>query len=165
MQKHSSRAKPEQVHTKKGLADNVHGKRRRGEPRDTQGTHGDTRGDTGGSRDTQYRYCTGKKTPGGAGTHTGHGTNTGHTDSRTSQPSQPTDAPARPRDDRIRGRLGSRGRPLRTRPSRLPLPSAVMALATVRVKKKPRKEERILFLSSHDACTHLRPRGAPVIMC
>jgi hypothetical protein len=26
---------------------------------------------------------TGKKTPGGAGTHTGHGTNTGHTDSRT----------------------------------------------------------------------------------
>jgi hypothetical protein len=39
---------------------------------------------------------------------TGHGTNTGHTVSQTSQPSQPTNAPARPRDDRIRGRLNGR---------------------------------------------------------
>ena len=31
----------------------------------------------------------GKKTPGGAGTHTGHAGAHGHTDSRTSQPSQP----------------------------------------------------------------------------
>ena len=35
-----------------------------------------------------YRYCTGKKTPGGAGTHTGHtGTHGSHR--RTSQPSKP----------------------------------------------------------------------------
>jgi hypothetical protein len=38
---------------------------------------------------------TGKKTPGGAGTHTGTPTHR-----RTSQPSQPTNAPERPRDDR-----------------------------------------------------------------
>ena len=79
------------------------------------------------------RPRTGKQTPGGAGTHTGH------TDRRTSQPSQPTTHPRETaRRPGISGRLKygrspgadrsprfpaaesqKRGRPLRTRPSRL----------------------------------------------
>ena len=85
-----------------------------------------------------YRYCTGSKTPWGAGTHTrqtqdvpvkrhlrgepGHTRDTqdtrahaprGHTDHTqtnftTSQPSKPNDTPARARDGRNRGRLNSR---------------------------------------------------------
>ena len=71
------------------------------------------------------RDVTGKKTPGGAGTHAtgektqgGAGTHTGYTSAhadtgshrRTSQPSKPNDTPARPRDGRNRGRLNRRDR-------------------------------------------------------
>jgi len=73
----------------------------------------------------------------------------GHTrDTRTAEPHNHPNPPTHPRDRETtesvadstaaareptapRGRLG-RGRPLRTQPSRLPLPSVVMALATVR---------------------------------
>ena len=52
---------------------------------------------------------TGKKTPGGAGTHTGHARDTRRTRAhgthrQISQPSNPNDTPARPRDGRNRGR-------------------------------------------------------------
>ena len=61
----------------------------------------------------QYCYRTGKKTPGDRGSRYTRGTH-GRTQAhgsrrRTSQPSKPTNTPARPRDDRsIRGRLNSR---------------------------------------------------------
>ena len=39
-----------------------------------------------GRRRDEYRYCTGKKTPGGAGTHTGHARDTrAHTGTRNTQ--------------------------------------------------------------------------------
>ena len=56
----------------------------------------------------------GKKTPGGAGTHTGHTGHTGarghtdHTDEPHNHPPKPNDTPARPRDGRNRDRLNSR---------------------------------------------------------
>jgi hypothetical protein len=79
----------------------------------------------------------------------GHTRDTGQTrDTRTAEPHNHPNPPTHPRDRETtesaadstaaapeptapRGRLGG-GRPLRTRPSRIPLPSAVMALATVR---------------------------------
>ena len=71
-------------------------------------------------RSARGRLCTGKKTPGGAGTHTGT-----RTHRRTSQPSQPTNAPERPRDDRISGRLNGRspGADRSPRPTRRPPPA------------------------------------------
>ena len=60
-------------------------------------------------------YSTGKKTPGGAGTHTGHTGHTGarghtdHTDEPHNEPPKPNDSPTRPRDGRNRDRgLNSR---------------------------------------------------------
>ena len=53
---------------------------------------------------------TGKKTPGGAGTHTGHTGHTGarghtdHTDEPHNEPPKPNDTPTRPRDGRNRDR-------------------------------------------------------------
>ena len=61
-----------------------------------------------------YRYCTGKKTPGGAGTHTGH---TGHTGARgqTDHTDEPHNHPPKPKDtnphenrDRLNSRKNSR---------------------------------------------------------
>ena len=95
-----------------------HGVRRR------KPTRKPTRKATGSLRRRRWASCgrtrevacagtstTGKKTPGGAGTHSGHKAHTrthgGHR--RTSQPSKPNDTPARPRDSRNRGRgLNSR---------------------------------------------------------
>ena len=62
------------------------------------------------------QYCTGKKTPGGAGTHTGHTRDTrAHTGTRitqmnltTIQTQRHTRTAARPRDGRNRGRLNKR---------------------------------------------------------
>ena len=67
-------------------------------------------------RSGKVQYCTGKKTPGGAGTHTGHTRDTrAHTGTRitqmnltTIQTQRHTRTAARPRDGRNRGRLNKR---------------------------------------------------------
>ena len=64
--------------------------------------------------DIETSSPTGKKTPGGAGTHTGHTGHTGarghtdHTDEPHNEPPRPNDTPTRPRDGRNRDRLNSR---------------------------------------------------------
>ena len=92
---------------------------------------------------TRHSTGTGKKTPGGAGTHTGHtrdthgckklvqtGTRITQTNLTTySQPSiKPNDTPARPRDGRNRGRLNSRKNSRRPGvPGSRPLPGSLGA--------------------------------------
>ena len=58
---------------------------------------------------SNFLGLSGKKTPGGAGIHMGHTGAHGHTDHTDEPHNRPkTNAPARQRDDRIRGRLNSR---------------------------------------------------------
>ena len=110
---------------------------------------------------------TGKKSPGGAGTHTEHTRDTRDTRAhgshrRTSQPSKPNDTrhartTSRPRDGRNRGRALNtrstagpeptaprgrlrRGRPQRTRPSLHPLPDSSQS-ASLRLLEGGRRNE------------------------